>query len=63
MKTQYGSPAMKRFLTAAMALCLLLSCLIPARAQGGYRPQTPPSGICGPCDHLGRRPCDQPPQL
>lgn len=49
MKLQYGSPAMKRFLTAAMALCLLLSCLVPACAQGGYRPQTPPSGICGPC--------------
>lgn len=50
MKKQYGSPIKKRFLTTALALCLLLSCLATAYAQGGELvPRTPPSGSCGPC--------------
>lgn len=48
MKLQYGSPAMKRFLTAAMALCLLLSCLVPACAQGNDYTVWPNTGNCGP---------------
>lgn len=50
MKKQYGSPIKKRFLTTALALCLLLSGLVTAYAQGGELvPRTPPSGSCGPC--------------
>lgn len=48
MKMQHGSPAMKRILTAAMALCLLLSCLIPAFAQGNDYIEWPNTGKCGP---------------